>query len=130
MKSLFPYTPTMEYERMLAATTVAFLAFLFATQSGFMLVQIVGTVPALGSAAFLHEMLRVVAFAGASCGFTLLGLACVLFASTKAQFRRRTQYMHVLRCIRSTGLRLVRIALGCAVLWLVASAVLAASSGI
>ena len=124
MKLAFPYTPTMRYERMLAAIVLALMCFVLAAQLGDMALQISGELPAVTLAAAHRQTLSMVAFAFAASSLGLVGLAFVIFAAIKINFFQGTHGRQLYFGIRRFGLGLVRFGLVFAALWLLAQVLL------
>ena len=108
MKSPFPPTPTMRYERMAAGAVFAAICLLLGAQFGSVFFRIAAATLGLSS---------MLSWALASLCFLSLGIAFSLFAACKAEFLQEPQHRVLLLAIRRGGLHLLWLALVCAILW-------------
>jgi hypothetical protein len=108
MKSPFPSTPTMRYERMAAGAMFAEVCLLLGAQFSSVFLQVAATSVAFSS---------MLSWAFASICFLSLGIAFSLFAACKVTLLHEPQHRASLLVIRWVGLRLLWLAFACSALW-------------
>ena len=121
MKSTFPDTPTMRYERMLLAAMASVICFFLGLQFGSMAMQFAAAMPASLASSLRGAWLRLVLLALSSAGFCLLGVAFFLFALIKMATLCPPRYFHLFVRARAAGILFVWVAFVLAGLWVAAN---------
>jgi hypothetical protein len=118
---LFPQTPNLRYERM-ALSLLASLVFLALTiQFGSMAWQVISVLPATGTLAHSHGILRLGAFVAAAAAFLCITLAFTCFTLIKIQPRNWEKARSAYVRVRKAGLVLVGLAFTFVGVWIIAN---------
>ena len=124
MRSLFPVTPSMRYERMTLAIVASIICFILALQFGSIAMQTAVESPATLTFKLPGSSLLLFLFASTSSGFICLGTAFGLAAINKIQVLQEPRHLHLQLRIRAILLGFVRVAFAFAGLWVAANVAL------
>ncbi|MCA3169026.1 MAG: hypothetical protein ING22_10875 [Burkholderiales bacterium] len=124
MKSPFPDTPDMRWERMFLAAVTSAICLFLGLQFGSMAMQVVAQSPSSFTLSLQSSTLRFALLALPSAGFTMLGLAFFLFATVKISTLCDPSYLHAFVKARAVGMLFVLLAFAVAGLWCAANVAL------
>lgn len=114
----------MRWERMFLSSVASAICIFLGLQFGSMTMQVIVQTPASLALSLQSSSLLLALFALPSAGFTLLGLAFLLFAAIKITTLCDPRYFHLFVRARSVGMLFVRIAFVFAGLWVAANVAL------
>ncbi len=120
MKSLFPDTPTLRYERMLLAAIASAIFLFLGLQFGEMAVRFAAETSASAQLALLRPALNLILFVAPCIGFILLSIAYLIAALIKIDIQNKASHFHWFILARTIAIRLIWIAFGFAALWVAA----------
>ena len=121
MRSPFPDTPNMRYERMSLAATMSAICLFIGLQFGSMALQVAAETPISLALSLPGPSIRLTLFALPALGFIFLGLAFLLFAIIKVATLCHARYFHFFVRARAISLTFVWVAVTCAGLWVAAN---------